>query len=115
MIFFACLLIVCRETLQCLGRKVDSRFDRSELDVFLVLRDGFGILARQVREYSISIVDEQGRKTYILGQPEGISISRRVFQVQFLVHVEPEILGDGTVLGVQPVPCLVNVTNQSIT
>ena len=112
MILFACLLIVCRETLQCLGRKVDSRFDRSELDVFLVLRDGFGILARQVREYSI--VDEQGRKTYILGQPEGISISRRIFQVQFLVNVESKILGGGTVLGVQSVSCLVKVTKQSI-
>ena len=34
--------------------------------------------------------------------------------MRFLANVESEILGDGTVLGVQTVPCLVNVTNQLI-
>ena len=107
------LLIVCYEALQCLGREIHSRFDRPELDVFLTLCDDFCILARQTRQYSISIIDGERRKAYILGQPGAISISHRVFQVQFLVNIQSEIFGDGMVLG-ESVPCLVKVTNQLI-
>lgn len=57
LIFFVCLLIICGETLQRLGRKVHARFDRSKLDVFLALRNYFCILVCQARECNVSIID----------------------------------------------------------